>query len=339
MPSNRSHRSTLLTTLQDLAEADGPPGREDAPRRVAMRHLDHSMRRVRLSPLGSLYAERPSARGGRWMLEASLDEAGFVVSHPGSAGIAWLRPSGWVDPDACQGAPIRFLDRVPATLGVIPCPDGKQGPTRFLADVGSRMGADALAVGSMAVFAEPWQSDRTSVCGKGLEARLGAAIALEVARSTARSPNGLVLALTSLGQVLHRATPAAVADLAPEAAIALGAYAMPRKRTPGTTNVLPGKGPVILLRSARFVADPWVVATLRDAATRARIPYQPAVTNQESSGAVALQSSGDGLPAAAVLVPCTGVGTPRQQVEIRDLQATVELLVALFSRPLRWGMD
>ncbi len=91
---------------------------------------------------------------------------------------------------------------------------------------------------------------------------------------------------------------------------------------------------MILLRSALFVADPELVEGLRQAAARARIPYQLAVAVDDTTGAANLCSSLEGIPTAALLVPCTGVGTPRQQVEIRDLEAAIELLVKLLARPL-----
>jgi putative aminopeptidase FrvX len=337
MPSTRAPRSTLLATLHELAEADGPPGREEHPRRIAMRRLHPSMRRTRVSPLGSLYAERSSARGARWMLQASLDEPGFIVSHLDHAGIAWLLPSGRVDPDACSGASLRFPGNLAATLGVIAPPDGGEGPTRLLADLGTEGHADSVQIGTMGVFASPWREERTAVSGKALEGRLGAAIALEVAARTARSPNTLLLALTALGQVLHRAAPTAVVELGPDAAMALGAFAVPAKRTLGATRVVPGRGPVLLLRSEGYIADPRLVERVQAAATQARIPVQLAVGGEDLSAAGGIQSGGDGIPTVAVLVACSGVGTPRQQLEIRDLEAAVELLVRVLARPLELG--
>ncbi len=332
MPSARPTHPSLLTTLQELAEADGPPGREELPRRIAARRLHPSMRRVRVSPLGSLYAERPSARGVRWMLQASLDETGFVVSHVDHAGIAWVHSSGRIDADLCNGASIRFPADVRATLGVISSEGGSGRPPRLLADLGCDPRVNTLHIGTMGVFATPWQAERSAVSGKALDGRLGAAIALEVAGRTVRSPNTLLLALTTLGQVGHRSLPAAAMELAPTAAITLGAYPIPTKRTPGATNVLPGKGPVILLRSDEFVADARLVEGLRQAAVQARVPHQLAVAKEDSLGAASIQSSMEGIPTAAVLVPCMGAGTPRQQLEVRDLEAAVELLVRLFAR-------
>lgn len=334
MPAAQTTCSSLLSALQELAEGDGPPGREEPLRRLAARHLHPSMRHVRVSPLGSLYAERPSARGTRLMLMASLDEAGFIVSHVDHAGIAWLHPSGRIDPDSCPGAEIRFLGGVRATLGVIPSTAGNGAPTRMLADLGAGEREIPLRIGTMGVFATPWQSERTAIAGKALDGRLGAAIALDVTRRTAHSANTLVLALTTLGQLGHRAARAAALELAPTAAITLGAYPVADKRALGATDVRPGKGPVLLLRSQQFVADLQLVEGLQQAAARARVPVQLAVAEEDTTGAASVQSSLEGILTAALLVPCKGVGTPRQQIERRDLESAVELLVKLVSRPL-----
>jgi endoglucanase len=334
MPAARTTRFSVISALQELAEADGPPGREEPLRRLAARHLHPSMRHVRVSPLGSLYAERPSARGTRLMLTASLDEVGFIVSHVDRAGIAWLHPSGRIDPDSCTGAEIRFQGGIRATLGVIPSANGDGAPPRMLADLGASEREVPLRIGTMGVFATPSQSERTTIDGKALDSRLGAAIALDVTRRTTRSANTLVLALTTLGQLGNRAARAAALDLAPTAAITLGAYAVADKRVLGATDVRLGKGPVILLRSEQFVADLRLVEELQQAAARARIPIQLAVAEEDTTGAAAVQASLEGISTAALLVPCKGVGSPRQQIERRDLEAAVELLVKLVSRPL-----
>jgi putative aminopeptidase FrvX len=189
----------------------------------------------------------------------------------------------------------------------------------------------------MGVFATAWEAERTTIRCKGLDSRLGVALALDVAHRTARPANSLVLALTALGQVEHRAARAAATDLAPAAAIALGSYPVEDKRPLGASNVRPGKGPVIVVRSGRFVADARLLEALRQAAARARVPCQVAVAAEELAGADAVQSSLEGIATAALLVPCTGVGTPRQQVDVRDLEAAAGLLAKLVERPLVLG--
>jgi endoglucanase len=292
------------------------------------------MRHVRVSPLGSLYAERMSSRGVRLMLTAALDEAAFMVSHVDHDGIAWVQPVGRIDPDACAGAAIRFPDGLMATLGVVPVDAGKRAPARLLADFGADSPGSELRIGSTGVFATPWQAERTTIRGKALEGRLGVALALDVARRTARAANSLVLALTALGQVGHRAARSAATDLSPTVAIALGAYPVEEKRPLGASSVSLGKGPVILVRSGGFVADSRMVEALRQAAASARLPCQLAVATDNLAGADAVQSSLDGIITAALLVPCAGVGTPCQQVDTRDLDAAAALLVRLVERPI-----
>ncbi len=334
MPSNRSTRFSLLDTLRTLAEADGPPGREGTLRRLTTRRLPSSMRHIRVSPLGSLYAERPSARGVRLMLTAALDEAGFIVSHVDRNGIAWLHPAGGIDPETCAGAAIRFPGGLQATLGVVSADSGKRVPSRLLADFGADPRVREMRIGSMGVFATPWQAEQATIRCKGLESRLGVALALDVAHRSARAGNTLVLALTALGQLEHRAARAAATDLAPAAAIALGACPVEDRRAVGASSVRPGKGPVIVMRAGRFVADLGLVEALRQAAAQARVQCQVAVAAEVLAGADAVQSSLEGIVTAALLVPCTGVGTPRQHVDVRDLEAAAALLLKLIERPL-----
>jgi putative aminopeptidase FrvX len=268
------------------------------------------------------------------MLTAAFDEAGFIVSHVDQNAIAWLHPAGRIDPDSCSGAAIRFPDGLQATLGMIPGQNGNRAPARMLADFGSEKSGLEMRIGAMGVFATPWNVDRTTIRGKALEGRLGVALALEVARRTARAANTLALAFTALGQVGHRAARAAATDLAPAVAIALGGYPVQETKAVGGTNVRPGRGPVIVVRSGHFVAATQLVEGLRHAAAGAHVTCQLAVASEDLAGAEVVQSSLDGIVTAALLVPCAGIGTPCQQVDTRDLEAAAAMLVKLIERPL-----
>jgi putative aminopeptidase FrvX len=335
MPSSRSKRISIADRLCRLAEADGPPGREGTLRRLVEKDLHASMGKVRVSPLGSVYAERRSGRGMRLLVSAHMDEAGFVVSHLDRQGFAWLHPAGEVNAEACSGAAIRFAAGLLAMLGVVPRPAGRgEGLPRLLADFGTGSIDHHLRTGSMGVFATPFEVDGTTIRGKALDGRVGAALALHAAGLSKRAGNTLVLGMTVLGQVGQRAAQAAAFDLEPEAAITLGVLPTDGKRSPGCTAVRPGRGPVILIRSSRFVADAWLVEALVHTAARARLPHQIAVAAENPTGAGAIQASQEGIPTATILVAGTGIGTPRQSVESQDLEAATELLVRLLERPL-----
>ena len=335
MPSSRSKRASIADCLRRLAEADGPPGREGTLRRLVEKDLRASMGKVRVSPLGSVYAERQAGRGMRVLVSAHLDEVGFVVSHIDQQGFAWLHPAGKVNAESCSGAAIRFSAGLQATLGVVPRPTWRdEGPPRLLADFGPGGLNHRLRTGSMGVFATPFEVDGKTIRGKALDGRVGVALALHAAGLSKRAGNTLVLGMTVLGQVGQRAAQAAAFDLEPEAAITLGVLATDGKRAPGCTAVRPGRGPVILIRSSRFVADTWMVDALVHTATRARLPHQVAVAEENPTGAGAFQASQGGIPTATILVAGTGIGTPRQSVESQDLEAAAELLVRLLERPL-----
>ena len=335
MPSSQSKRASMPDRLRRLAEADAPPGREGTLRRLVEKDLHALMGKVRVSPLGSVYAERQSGRGVRVLVSAHLDEVGFVISHIDRQGFAWLHPAGEVNAEACSGAAIRFPAGLQATLGVVSRPNWRgEGPPRLLADFGAGSLDHRLRTGSMGVFATPFEVGGKAIRGKALDGRVGVALALHAAGLSSRAGNTLVLAMTALGQVGHRAARAAAFDLEPEAAITLGMLPTDGKRIPGCTAVRPGKGPVILIRSRDFVADTWLVEALVQAAVRARLPYQLAVAMENPTGAAAIQATQEGVPTATILMAGTGVGTPRQSVEIQDLEAAAELLVRLLERPL-----
>jgi endoglucanase len=289
--------------------------------------------RAQVSPLGSLYLERRTARGARVMLAAHLDEVGLVVSHVDRHGLVWLHPAGELRAAECSGAGLRFAHGAQAVLGCASTSSHAEEPPRLLADFGPRLPDPHVRTGSMGVFATPWQVERGQVRGKALDSRVGAALALHAARRTRKASTSLVLALTTLGQVGQRAARAAAAELAPDWILTLGVLALTGQREPEATLALKGKGPAIVVRAPRFVADARLTETLVETAARARLPYQLIVAARNPTGAEEMQAALGGIPTATVLVPATGVGTPVQSVDTRDLEATLELIVRVLERP------
>lgn len=333
MASARHAHPALLDTLRRLAETDGPPGREGGVRRAVQAELKSASLRAQVSPLGSLYVERRAPRGARVMLAAHLDEVGLVVSHVDRHGIVWLHPAGELRAAECSGAGLRFAHGTQAVLGCASSSSRLDEPPRLLADFGLRLPDAHVRTGSMGVFATPWQVERSLVRGKALDSRVGVALALHAARSSRKAANSLVMALTTLGQVGQRSARAAAAELAPDWILTLGVLALTDRREPEATLALTGKGPAIVVRTPRFVADARLTEALVETAARARLPHQIVVAARNPTGAEEMQAALGGIPTATVLVPGTGVGTPLQSVDTRDLEATLELIVRVVERP------
>lgn len=334
MPSARLAPTALLDTLHRLAEADGPPGREGGVRRGVLAELKSASLPAQVSPLGSLYAERRAPKGPRVMLAAHLDEAALVVSHVDRCGIAWLHAAGELRAAECCGAPLRFPHGASAILGCASNSTAAEGPHRLLADFGPELPEPPVRTGSMAVFATAWHRERNWVRGKALDSRVGVALALHAARGTRGKAASLVLALTPLGQLGQRAARAAAAEMAPDAIVTLGVLALRDRREPETTQAHTGRGPAILVRTPLFAADGRLTETLVETAARARLPHQLVMAAHNPTGAEEMQAARGGIPTASVLVPATGVGTPLQSVDSRDLEAALELLVRVLDRPI-----
>jgi endoglucanase len=333
MASARSAHSALLDTLRRLAETDGPPGREGGVRRSVLAEVKSDSLRAQVSPLGSLYLERRSTKGARVMLAAHLDEVGLIVSHVDRYGIAWLHPAGKLQAAECSGAGLRFAHGALAVLGCAATSSPAEQPPRLLADFGARLPAPSVRTGSMGVFATSWQVERGLVRGKALDSRVGVALALHAARRTRKAAHSLVLALTTLGQVGQRAARAAADELAPDWILTLGVLMLSGRREPEATLAHSGRGPAIVVRAPRFVADARLTETLVETAARARLPHQVVVTAVNPTGAEEMQAALGGIPTATILVPATGVGTPLQSVDARDVEAALELIVRVVERP------
>jgi endoglucanase len=271
------------------------------------------------------------------MLAAHLDEVGLVVSHVDGHGLAWLHPLGGLRAAECSGAELRFAHGVLAVLGCASTSLPTEQPPRLLADFGPRPPDLPVRTGSMGVFATPWQVEGNLARGKALDNRVGVALALHAALGSRKRANSMLLALTTLGQVGQRAAPAAAAELSPDAILTLGVLALTDRREPETTQAHAGRGPAIVVRTPVFVGDGRLTETLVETAARARLPHQVVLASHNPTGAEEMQSALGGIPTATVLVPATGVGTPAQAVDLRDLRVALELLVRVLDRPWAHG--
>src|SRR5437016_1202572 len=85
-----------MDLLRALAEAAGPPGREDRVRAIVRPELLETCPRVEQDPLGGLVGVRPGGGGPRLMLAAHMDEIGLMVSHVEERGFLRVVPlGGW----------------------------------------------------------------------------------------------------------------------------------------------------------------------------------------------------------------------------------------------------
>ena len=99
-------------------------------------------------------------------------------------------------------------------------------------------------------------------------------------------------------------------------------------------NVGLGKGTAIKVQDLGLVVPPaikeWMIAT----AKANDIPYQLELLPMGSTDAAGISLSRSGVPSGCISIPCRYVHTTSETVDLRDVEASVDLLVALLKDPI-----
>jgi putative aminopeptidase FrvX len=279
-----------------------------------------------------------------------IDEIGLVVTHIDDKGFLYFTSIGGWDPQVLVGQRVAVTTRdgiVPGVVGRKPIhllePDQRKKVVELKAmhiDVGAADGDEAkemVRVGDPVVIAaEPQPMAGERLVSKAMDNRLGAYVALESLRRCAEGPGpgGSFAAVAAVQEEigLFGARTAAF-EVRPDVAVAVDvthatdAPGVDEKEV-GTSPL--GSGPVIGRGST---LSPKVTELLVATAEAEGIEYNLAASGRgTSTDADVIQISRAGIPTGLVSIPLRYMHSPVEMVDLRDVEATVELLAAFGAR-------
>jgi endoglucanase len=170
---------------------------------------------------------------------------------------------------------------------------------------------------------------------KSMDDRVGCAIAIEAMRALklADSPHEVYFVFTVQEEVGVRGAGVSAFGVQPEAAIALDVTIAGHSARGAETNVQLGAGAAIKALDAKHIPSPlvknWMIAT----AQAQNIPYQMEVLTGGSTDGAAIEGVHAGVPTGVISIPCRYVHSPSETVNMADVAACTDLLVALLSHP------
>jgi putative aminopeptidase FrvX len=309
---------------------------------------------VRRDPVGNLVA-RAGGGGPRVLLQAHMDQVGYLVRHVTEEGFLLLdtsqgdRRSG---PERRHpvGQPVKALARdggwvdgvLAAASGHVLTAKQREEPELGFDDFWVELGLpgrdavleQGLHVGAPVVFAAPLRRVGELLCGPSMDNRVGLAIMSAVLEDPGELACELWLAATVQEENgLHGARALAHADRW-DAAIALdvglvGDVPAVQEREHGARL---GDGPIAVHRDTGIVYDRRLTQHLLALARRDGIPAQDGLFSGYGSDGLALAQSGS--PTALLTVGTRYTHTAFETIHPRDLDATVALLRALLAGPL-----
>ena len=328
-----------LRLLERLCNAIAVSGDEGEVRKIVLEEVKPHADEVRVDALGNVLATR-HGRGrkrARVMLDAHMDEVGFMIVAEDGEGIYRFETVGGIDVRHLVGKQV-FVgkERAPAVIGAKPIhlmsteERTKKVPLDALRmDLGL---SGKAKVGDRAGFATRFRRVGPSIVAKSIDDRIGVATLIELFRQ-APSNLDLCAAFSVQEEIGLRGARVAAQYFKPDLAIAIDST--PANDFPlhdGSENVSYntklGFGPAIYIADGSTLHDPRLVRFLQETAEGERIPYQLRQPGGGGTDSGAIQRSLAGIPAVSVSVPHRYTHSPISIARIEDWKNTINLLHA-----------
>lgn len=337
--------TTQLKLLEKLCNVIAVSGDEGEVRKIVLEEISPYADDVKVDALGNVLATRHgrlrSGKRMRVMLDAHMDEVGFMIVADDGDGIYRFETVGGIDVRHLLGKQI-FVgkERTPGVIG---------GKPIHLMDTNERtrkvpldslridLGLTGKAkVSDRAGFATKFRRVGPSILSKSIDDRIGVATVIELLKH-APSNIDLCAAFTVQEEIGLRGAKVAAQYFNPDLAIAIDST--PANDLPVfdggenmTYNTKLGLGPAIYIVDGSTLHDPRLVRFLQETAEAHKVPYQLRQPGGGGTDSGAIQQALAGIPTVSVSVPHRYTHSPISIARVDDWKNTLNLLHASLKR-------
>jgi tetrahedral aminopeptidase len=342
-----------IELIRELTETWGPPGNEAPVRAVIERHIHDLVDEMRVDRMGNLialkHATAQSPRANRRnsansrgptkvMLSAHMDEIGFIITHVDDKGFARFSNVGGLRTLTLVGNRVLFAD---GTLGTIQIEKGVRaaneapGYDQLFIDVGATdKQTSPVMVGDVGALQGTLAVRGDRLIGKSMDDRIGCAIMVEALRQLKKTPHDVYAVFSVQEEVGMRGARTSAYAINPDIGIALDVTLTGDFPEAAHMDVSLGKGTAIKVQDSSVIVDPRLRNLMVQRAREAGIPYQLEVLTAGGTDTAAIQMAHDGVPAGCISIPTRYVHSISEMVDGRDVQASIDLLIAILSKPI-----
>lgn len=335
--ATRASGAPSVRLLESLCNAVGVSGDESAIRKIIIDELGLESDAYRVDALGNLLVCRAPRRKGslRVMLDAHMDEVGFMIVREDGDGLYEFQVIGGIDPRSLPGKQVVIGTKAtPGVIGAKPIhhttPEERKRALEIEAlriDVGP---GGKLQVGDRGTFMPNFSRSGAALLSKALDNRLGVATLVELLRRPMAELE-IQAAFTVQEEIGLRGAKVAAHHFEPDLAIILDstpANDLPMQRDGDNTayNTRLGGGPAIYLTDGATIHDRRLVDYFAAVAKKAKIPFQLRQPGGGGTDAGAIQRSLAGIPVLSISVPHRYTHTAMSIAWVDDWSATLSLV-------------
>jgi putative aminopeptidase FrvX len=332
----------MLKYLRELTEISGPSGNEDAVREYIKEKISGKVDEIFTDRMGNLIAlKKGKGNGKKILLDAHMDEVGFMVTNINEDGTLSFAPVGGVDTRVIIGKKVRVGKEVVGVIGYKAIHLQKNGYmntpkySELKIDIGAKSKAEAekqVKIGDYVSFITPYEEQGEYIIAKALDDRCGCSVLMDLIDENIETENDIYFAFTVQEETGLRG-PAIIAEqLKADIAIAV------ETTTSGDDSELEkqlwsthlGDGPAITFMHSGYVVHQTIFEKLVETARQLNIPFQYKM--RTVGGTNARRYALTGIPAGVVSVPARYIHSPVSVINKKDYEYTIALLKGFLRR-------
>lgn len=319
-----------MELLKKLTGTYSPSGNEGLIREVITEEIREYADEITTDNMGNLIV-RKKGNGKKILLAAHMDEIGLLVNFIDEKGFLRFAPVGGVMPYCALYQTVVFENGVEGTVAYEEKEDLKKdfSINKMYIDIGASSDREAMervSIGDSAVFKGDLRITGDMVTSKALDNRIGVYILIEVLKKIKSPENDLYFVFTTQEELGLRGARAAANAICPDVGLAVDVT-----DTGDTPNCNPmavklGDGPCIKFMDNSIITHKEVNDALKASAQNTQTPVQYEVLKFGGTDAGAIHTSGIGVKTGAVSVPTRYIHTPRETVNMTDVEGAINII-------------
>ncbi|MFN3692211.1 MAG: M42 family metallopeptidase [Fervidobacterium sp.] len=332
----------MLRYLKDLTQLKGVSGFEDDVREYIRENIKDKVDEIFVDRLGNLIAlKKGIGKGKKILLDAHMDEVGFMVTNINEDGTLSFAPVGGVDTRVVIGKKVQVGKETIGVIGYKAVHLQKEGLMNtpkyheLKIDIGAKTKQEAeknVKIGDMVSFTTEYEETEEFIIAKALDDRCGCSILMDLIDENAESENDIYFAFTVQEETGLRGPAVLAEQLNVDIALAI------ETTTSGDDPELEkqlwsthlGNGPAITFMHSGYVVHQEMFERLVQTAKEIGVPFQYKM--RTVGGTNARRYALTGIPSGVLSVPARYIHSPVSMINKKDYENTFKLVLEFMKR-------